>query len=137
MGLLMTSEIKPATRKDYFTEKEGRIFAGTHLIVDIWDAEHLSDLTLMEETLKQAVTVSGATLLHIHLHHFNEHGGISGVAVLAESHITLHSWPELGYCAMDVFMCGAAQPHKAIDVFKQAFNTDNVLTTEHQRGLIK
>lgn len=133
----MTSEIKPETRKDYFTEKDGHIFAGTHLIVDIWDASNLSDLKLMETTLKQAVLVSGATLLHIHLHHFNENGGISGVAVLAESHITVHSWPELDYCAMDVFMCGAAKPHKAIDIFKQAFNTEQVLVTEHRRGLLK
>ena len=49
---------------------------------------------------------AGATLLHIHLHHFTPNGGVSGVAVLAESHISIHSWPEYGYAALDVFMCG-------------------------------
>jgi S-adenosylmethionine decarboxylase proenzyme len=46
----------------------------------------------------------GATLLHIHLHHFEPNGGVSGVAVLAESHISIHSWPKRGYAALDIFM---------------------------------
>jgi S-adenosylmethionine decarboxylase len=51
------------------------------------------------------VDAAQATLLHIHVHHFQPNG-ISGVAVLAESHISIHTWPEVGYAAMDVFMCG-------------------------------
>ena len=57
---------------------------------------------------------AGATLLHIHLHTFTDGGGISGVAVLAESHISVHTWPEKGYAAFDVFMCGDAEPRKAL-----------------------
>jgi len=62
----------------------------------------------MEATLREAVLQAGATLLHIHLHHFTPNGGISGVAVLAESHISVHTWPERNFAAFDVFMCGDA-----------------------------
>ncbi len=77
---------------------------------------------------------AGATLLHIHLHHFTPNGGVSGVAVLSESHISIHSWPEADYAALDVFMCGDAKPHLAINVLKEAFEADDVVVKEHLRG---
>ncbi|MCB1742345.1 MAG: adenosylmethionine decarboxylase, partial [Gammaproteobacteria bacterium] len=92
--------------KDHFAERNGVLCAGTHLIVDFWDAKRLTDLKLMERALQEAALAGGATLLHVHLHHFSENDGISGVAVLAESHISVHTWPERGYAAFDVFMCG-------------------------------
>ncbi len=79
---------------------------------------------------------AGATLLHIHLHTFCEGGGISGVAVLAESHISVHTWPEKGYAAFDVFMCGDAEPRKALGVFKAAFNPGRIVIGEHKRGVL-
>jgi len=63
-------------------------------------------------------------------------GGISGVAVLAESHISVHTWPEKGFAAFDVFMCGDAQPMKALEVFKRAFNPGRVVVGEHKRGVL-
>ena len=92
--------------KDYFIERDGALYAGAHLIVDLWDAERLDDIGHIEATLKDCVEAAGATLLHIHLHHFTPNHGVSGVAVLAESHISIHTWPERGYAALDVFMCG-------------------------------
>ena len=83
-------------RKDYFIERDGHRYAGTHLIIDLFGAKRLDDLKHIKETLKRCVEVAGATLLHIHLHHFTPNGGVSGVAVLAESHISIHSWPEAG-----------------------------------------
>jgi S-adenosylmethionine decarboxylase len=136
MGKLLNFQTKPDT-KDFLTVINGEKYAGTHLIVDIWDGKGLDDLKLMEQTLLTAVKACGATLLHIHLHHFNDNGGISGVAVLAESHISVHSWPEIDYCAMDVFMCGVTEPHKAIDIFKTAFQTENVEVRDLKRGAIK
>jgi S-adenosylmethionine decarboxylase len=56
------------------------------------------------------------------------------VAVLAESHISIHSWPEHGYAALDVFMCGQTNPRLAIDVLKEAFTPGKVLVKEHLRG---
>ena len=121
-------------RKDYFIERDGVRFAGTHLIIDLFGAKRLDDLRHISDTLKRCVEVSGATLLHIHLHHFTPNGGVSGVAVLAESHISIHSWPEAGYAALDVFMCGGCHPHATIDVLKDAFKPDRTVVKEHLRA---
>ena len=75
-------------------------------------------------------------LLHCHLHHFSPNGGVSGVAVLAESHISIHTWPECEYAALDVFMCGDAKPHAAIEVLKRAFEPATVNLGEHKRGMV-
>jgi S-adenosylmethionine decarboxylase len=121
-------------RKDYFIERDGVRCAGTHLIVDLFGARRLDDLKHIKETLKRCVEVAGATLLHIHLHHFTPNGGVSGVAVLAESHISIHSWPEVGYAALDVFMCGGTNPHATIEVLKDAFKPEQTVVKEHLRA---
>lgn len=121
-------------RKDFFVVKDGECFAGTHLLIDVREAEGLDDLKLIEDTMKKCVEAAGATLLTIDLHHFTPNGGISGVAILAESHISIHSWPEYGYAAFDVFMCGDAQPQKAVPVLKKAFNAGRVDVEEVRRG---
>jgi S-adenosylmethionine decarboxylase len=121
-------------RKDFFIERDGERFAGTHLIVDLWGAEGINDLAYVEETLRECVDAAEATLLHIHLHHFTPNDGISGVAVLAESHISIHSWPEIGYAALDIFMCGAAKPELAVEVLRERFQPSHVAVEEHRRG---
>ncbi|MBO6758773.1 MAG: adenosylmethionine decarboxylase [Roseibium sp.] len=120
-------------RLDHFIEREGVRCAGAHLIIDLYDAERLDDLTFMEETLRRCIDEAGATLLHIHLHPF-EPTGVSGVAVLAESHISVHTWPEAGYAAFDVFMCGDAQPEKCVDVLTEAFRPAHSEVSELLRG---
>jgi S-adenosylmethionine decarboxylase len=119
---------------DHFKEIDGVRFAGTHLIVDLFGAKRLDDIEFIDATMRECVEASGATLLHIHLHHFTENNGVSGVAVLAESHISIHSWPENGYVALDVFMCGDAEPQRAVDVLRRAFQPDRVEVGEHRRG---
>jgi S-adenosylmethionine decarboxylase len=121
---------------DHFIHRDGMVFAGTHLILDLWNAHHLDQLERMENALREAVDVCGATLLHIHLHHFTPNGGISGVAVLAESHISVHTWPERGYAAFDVFMCGDARPELAIGVLQRAFTPESIDVHEHRRGKV-
>jgi len=129
-----------AGHKDFFCERDGVRFAGTHLIIDLVRAERLDDLDHIEHTLRRCVEVAGATLLHIHLHHFTPNGGVSGVAVLAESHISIHSWPEAdswpeyGYAALDVFMCGHTNPRASIAVLKEAFSPRKVVVKEQLRG---
>ncbi|WP_420392536.1 adenosylmethionine decarboxylase [Acuticoccus sp.] len=108
--------------------------AGAHLIVDVYGGERLDDLTHIEATLKRCVDVSGATLLHVHLHHFDDNGGVSGVAVLAESHISIHSWPEHSYAALDIFMCGDTRPEACVDVLREAFKPERVAVSELLRG---
>lgn len=121
-------------RTDFFIERDGKRFAGTHLIIDLIGASRLDDLAHIEATLRRCVDVSKATLLHIHLHHFTPNGGVSGVAVLSESHISIHSWPEADYAALDVFMCGEAEPHNAIEVLREAFQPSDIRVGEHLRG---
>lgn len=122
--------------KDYCVVKAGQKYAGVHLLIDLYGASRLSDLEHIETTMRECVDKSGATLLHIHLHPF-EPTGVSGVAVLAESHISVHTWPELNYAAFDVFMCGAANPEVCIDILRDAFSADRVEVKEMLRGQIQ
>jgi len=123
--------------KDYFVEKNGLKFAGTHLIIDLWGASNLDNATVVEEMLREATTTCGATLLYIHVHRFSENGGISGVAVLAESHISIHTWPERGYAAVDLFMCGCAEPQKAVPVLRKHFAPAHIQIGEQKRGMVE
>ena len=122
--------------KDHFVERNGVKFAGTHLLIELWDAKNLGDLSITDQALRDCASEAGATLLHLHLHHFGPNAGLSGVAVLAESHISIHTWPERGYAALDVFMCGVCDPYKAIPVLKRAFQPGNVQLNETKRGVI-
>jgi S-adenosylmethionine decarboxylase len=122
--------------KDHFIERNGVKFAGTHLLVELWDAKNLGDMAITDQAMRDCVTEAGATLLHIHLHHFGPEAGLSGVAVLAESHISIHTWPERGYAALDIFMCGVCDPYKAIPVLRRAFQPGTVQLSEQKRGVI-
>ncbi len=121
--------------QDHFLQRDGVRFAGVHLILDFWGCRNLDDLDRMEAALRECVQRCRATLLHIHLHHFAPSGGISGVAVLAESHISVHTWPERGFAAFDVFMCGKARAEEAVSVLKRAFAPHNIQLTENLRGM--
>jgi S-adenosylmethionine decarboxylase len=134
-----TAAVKPALveqeeRSDHFVVRNGVRCAGAHLIVDLYDAEKLDDIDHIEATLRRAVDAAGATLLHIHLHHFEPNGGVSGVAVLAESHISIHTWPEAGFAALDVFMCGNADPDACIPVFRDEFKPKKIAIRDLLRG---
>lgn len=122
--------------QDHFIERDGVVFAGCHLIIDLWGAKRLDNLNHMEQAMRDAVKAANATLLHIHLHHFTPNYGISGVAVLAESHISVHTWPEREFAAFDIFMCGDAKPELAISVLKQSFLPKRINVTEELRGVV-
>lgn len=119
--------------KDYFISRGGKRYAGVHLLIDLYGASHLSDIAFIEKTMRRCVEASRATLLHIHLHRF-EPDGVSGVAVLAESHISVHTWPETGYAAFDVFMCGNTDPEVCIDIMREAFEAERAEVKEVLRG---
>jgi S-adenosylmethionine decarboxylase len=119
---------------DYFIIKDGVEYSGTHLLIDLWGASRLDELEYIEDILKQCVQACDASLLHIHLHQFTDSGGVSGVAVLAESHISVHTWPERHYAAFDVFMCGVAKPLNCIDILEQAFTPDELKVKQILRG---
>jgi S-adenosylmethionine decarboxylase len=121
-------------RDDHFVVRNGVRCAGAHLIVDLYEAERLDDIDHIETALRRAVDAANATLLHIHLHHFEPNGGVSGVAVLAESHISIHTWPEVSYAAIDIFMCGNANPDACVPVLREAFRPKNIAVSELLRG---
>lgn len=132
------SEIASETseRTDYFKVADGVAFAGTHLLIELWGASNLSDVEATEATLVRAAEASGATVLHSYMHPFGPEMGVSGVVVLAESHISIHTWPERGYAAVDVFMCGNCDPYRAVDVLRDAFAPGDLQIAEHRRGVI-
>jgi len=120
-------------REDHFIRRDGRTFAGTHLIIEVVKGVGLDDELRIQRAFRDCVEACGATLLHIHTHKFSPQG-VSGVAVLAESHISVHTWPEIGYGAFDVFMCGDAQPWRAVEILRAAFNAREVRVSELLRG---
>ncbi|MCH9675491.1 MAG: adenosylmethionine decarboxylase [Gammaproteobacteria bacterium] len=125
-----------APTKDHFMRREGLEFAGIHLIADFWGASGLADVAIMEQALRDAVEAAQATLLHVHLHHFGDGAGVSGVAVLAESHISVHTWPERDFAAFDIFMCGDSRPHEALRVLSNVFTPQRTEIVEELRGKI-
>jgi S-adenosylmethionine decarboxylase len=122
--------------KDYFVERDGVKFAGMHVLVDLWGATRLDEPSHIDAALRAGAIAAGATILHGHFHHFTPNGGVSGVLVLAESHISIHTWPERDYAAIDIFMCGACNPYDAIAAIKAAFRPAQVQLAEHKRGLV-
>jgi len=128
-----TRDLFDRDRDDHFIRRDGRVFAGTHLIIEVVDGRGLDDEARIQQAFRDCVEECGATLLHIHTHKFSPQG-VSGVAVLAESHISVHTWPEIGYGAFDVFMCGDAEPWRAVAVLGRAFATDDVRVKELLRG---
>lgn len=136
-SLDVATEIDPElagnTAADHFIRRNGRVYAGTHLIIEIVGGDGLDEQQRIEQAFRDCVDACGATLLHIHLHKFAPQG-VSGVAVLAESHISVHTWPERGYGAFDIFMCGDSKPHRAIDVLRKAFSAREVRVQELLRG---
>ena len=128
------AELLPlGVRRDHSVVRHGARCAGVHLIIDLYEARHLDDIDHIEATLRRCVEASRATLLHLHLHGF-EPNGVSGVAVLAESHISIHTWPHSGYAAVDVFMCGDADPDKCVPVLQEAFAAKRIEVNEVRRG---
>ena len=133
-AIVAPAAAEAAERDDHFVVRNGVRCAGAHLIIDLYGAERLDDIDHIEETLRHCVAAANATLLHIHLHHFEPNGGVSGVAMLAESHISIHSWPEASYAALDVFMCGNANPDACVPVLREAFKASRVAVSELLRG---
>jgi S-adenosylmethionine decarboxylase len=120
-------------RDDHFIRRDGKVYAGTHLIIEVVRGRGLDDEARIERAFRDCVDACGATLLHIHTHKFTPQG-VSGVAVLAESHISVHTWPEIGYGAFDVFMCGDANPWKSVEILRAAFSAEEMRVRELLRG---
>jgi S-adenosylmethionine decarboxylase len=110
-------------------------YDGCHLIADLHGAKRLDDLAFVEEVLRAAAEAAEATLLNVTLHHFGPGLGVTGVALLAESHISIHPWPEHGYAALDMFLCGRSDTiSRALALVCAMFEAERVTETRHRRG---
>ena len=109
---------------------------GTHLIADLHgiNEDTLADTGGIELLLRHAALRAGATIIYSHFHAFGPGHGVTGVVLLAESHISIHTWPELGFAAIDIFMCGAAQPQLALACIAEKLVPRSHTVTELQRG---
>jgi S-adenosylmethionine decarboxylase len=96
---------------------------GLHILADLWgvEASLLCDCVRIEAILMQAALAAKTTVLQKHLHSFGEQQGVTGVIMLAESHISIHTWPEDNMAAIDIFICGNGQAEAALLVLEHAF----------------
>ncbi len=111
---------------------------GTHLILDLkeCDPELLDDLEFVKETMMEAARSVGATIVGESFHKFDPIG-VTGVVAIAESHLCIHTWPEYGYAAVDIFTCGDSfVPHDAADYLIERLRCQDTSVTELQRGII-
>lgn len=108
---------------------------GTHLVVDAWNvsSEILNDAKQIRQVLLKAISAGEATLIDLCVHQFSPHG-VTATATLAESHIAIHTWPEYGYFAADLFFCGAGKPLIAMEVLQQELQASEVKIQQIDRG---
>jgi len=107
---------------------------GTHLIIDLYEVSvsKLIDVSFIEYVLTKAAGLCEAKIIGQNFHEF-EGGGVTGVLLLAESHMSIHTWPEHNYAALDIFMCYNCDPNKCLDFITDLFSTKNFSCQELKR----
>jgi len=111
---------------------------GRHFLLELKDCDRdlLNDLDSLKKLLKEAAVECGAEVLGDSFHHFSPQG-ISGVVVIAESHLFIHTWPEHGYAAVDIFTCGTrVKPEIAFVFIVNKLKSKNRTIFEMQRGIL-
>ena len=109
---------------------------GRHVFADLYGVrtELLTDPAVIESLLMHAALAAGATPIFAKFHRFGEGLGVTGVLLLQESHISIHTWPEHGFAAVDAFMCGTCEPRQAIDIVVNALSPASANVKEEPRG---
>ena len=123
--------------EDHFILEGNTAYAGKHIIIDLWECCFDNKVATLKKILRQAIKISRAKTLHMHMHRFGKELGISGVAVLAESHISVHTWPERKYVAVDIFMCGDTNPELACEYLIKTLKPKKKKIEIIKRGNIK
>ncbi len=110
--------------------------AGVHLLADLHGISPglLTDAARIDTLLREAALAAGARILHSHFHTFGPGMGVTGVLLLAESHISIHTWPEVGFAAADIFMCGAALPQRALALIEASLRPASRSVRTVERG---
>jgi len=112
---------------------------GRQILVEFYDcrSDNINDVSFIEAAFLEATRASGATIISHNFHKFSPHG-VSGVVVIAESHVSIHSWPEYNYAAVDIFTCGESiDPWVIQEHLKEAFQSQNTSSMEMKRGMFK
>jgi S-adenosylmethionine decarboxylase proenzyme len=112
---------------------------GRQIVVEYYGCNPvvLNDVAAIQRAMHEAAEASRATVVETAFHVFNPHG-VSGVVVIAESHLTIHTWPEYGYAAVDLFTCGdEVNPDVAFEHLRSALGADSWSAFEMKRGLLK
>lgn len=110
-------------------------WAGLHLLIDFWGAHDLGDLDVCRRAIEEATRACGCQLIDLSIRKYGDRGGVSAVGLLAESHISVHTWLEYGLAACDMFVCGSVDPYKVIPVFRRAFRPEHIRIVEQKRLL--
>ena len=115
----------------------GEATLGKHIIAEFseCDPKVLKNIKAIREALIQAAAIAGATVLESSFYHFGN-GGVSGVVIIAESHLSIHTWPEFGYAACDFYTCGSnTEPEKACRLLAKALNSNHGEYLTVRRGI--
>jgi S-adenosylmethionine decarboxylase len=121
----------------YVCQDDKFTWYGKHILLDMWKpSRHLvwADSFGARKYMEMAAKKAGATVLHSYFHDFGN-GGVSGAVILAESHISFHSWPEEDFVAIDIFMCGKCDPNVSLKFLCDFFQPVKLQVSEHRRGL--
>lgn len=107
---------------------------GRHLILEMWGCKNLNSVEATEQALREMVDALDVTLLDLKVYPFSP-VGVTGMAIVSESHLVIHTWPEYGYAAVDLFTCGARRdPENAVPILRHYFQPDRVQVMEMTRG---
>lgn len=111
---------------------------GEHYLIELYGCNIavINDRNKVETAMKEAARIAGATIIDSCFHTFTPHG-VSGVVLISESHFAIHSWPENGYAAVDLFTCGSVDFMKAIDFLKEEFGAAKCGVSVVARGILE
>ena len=122
---------------EHFITEGQDIYVGNHVIADLWGGtNHLASTDILS-CLATACEDAGATVLFKHAHHFGEGCGTTGVIVLSESHLSWHHYPEVHLVAIDIFMCGTANPENALPRIREFWQPRTVDFNSMRRGIVQ
>ena len=128
--------VKKTKRSIQWVNAKKQKYVGLHIIAEFWGSKTIEDSKKIEKILVRAAKEGGNTPLKIAINKFSPQG-ITGVVLLAESHIALHAWPEYSYLAIDIFTCGEKTfPEKSLEYLKKEFKPKKVEVKRIQRGVI-
>jgi S-adenosylmethionine decarboxylase len=110
---------------------------GRHIILEMWRCTNLNSLDTAEQALRDMVAALDVNLLDLKVYPFSP-VGVTGIAIVSESHLVIHTWPEHGYAAVDLFTCGAPRdPQNAVAVLKSYFAPEHIGLMEINRGQLE